>query len=95
MPITSSKQREGIRPKGNSNDSAVREGQDVVVPAQEAEAKEARNPNKNDVKYEKELTVCVEINGDETITTIDQIKAIRWMCGCVDCSLQNDRTNAI
>lgn len=42
-----------------------------------------REPNsrKGEVKYERDLTVTVQLNGDEDITVVDLIKATRLMCG--------------
>lgn len=43
--------------------------------------KEKINRMEKKINYEKDLTVQVELNGEETVTTMELMKCIRDLCG--------------
>lgn len=78
------KQHSDAHPEDNQERTINKEKNDVSIRNQtneEAKIDGRRNPDVNGAKYEKSLTVSVELSGEEAVTTMDFIKAIRLMCG--------------
>uniref|UniRef100_A0A7N8YRP8 CCHC-type domain-containing protein n=1 Tax=Mastacembelus armatus TaxID=205130 RepID=A0A7N8YRP8_9TELE len=86
--------REGRR-TGNSEDGGRREGDRIGGP-ERSEAECGTNEAVVEKVYSKELTVAVDIQGEEVVTPLELMKSVRELCGGIlACRCKNVRSYEI